>query len=176
VGQLTDFPLNDIATHCRTTGLRASRIMAVERGLPDATKVAFTAGVLHDIGKLVLAAALPGLYQQAVLYGLSEGLPAYRAEQAVIGANHAQVGAYLLGLWGIPDPIIEAVAWHHEPRERIAAGFGPLTAVHVANNVETPLPEGSPAKAGPGLDHEYLNALRADPPRVNQWLQVGTGD
>jgi HD-like signal output (HDOD) protein/CheY-like chemotaxis protein len=174
--QLANFPLAEIAAHSFTTGLRASRIMALERGLPETTKIAFTAGVLHDIGKLVLAVAVPELHRQAVLYGLSEGVSECRAEKAVIGATHAQVGAYLLGLWGIPDPIVEVVAWHHEPRERIAAGFGPLSAVHVANNVEAPPPEGGPAKPRAGLDREYLSALRADDQRLKQWLQVGTGE
>ena len=174
--QLTDFPLESVVKHSVATGLRASRIMSLERGQPDAVKIAFTAGVLHDIGKLVLAVAVPELYRQAVLYGLSEGVSESRAERSVIGATHAQVGAYLLGLWGVPESIVEVVGWHHEPRERIAAGFGPLTAVHVANSVESSPSSSDPGAAAAGLDREYLNALRADPQRLSTWLQAGMGE
>lgn len=54
------------------------------------------------------------------------------AERQVFEATHAEVGAYLLGIWGLPDPIIEAVAFHHRPVE-CAPTFAPLTAVHVAD-------------------------------------------
>jgi len=174
--QLTDFPLENIVKHSVATGLRASRIMSLERGQADAVKIALTAGVLHDVGKLALVVAVPELYRQAVLYGLSEGVSESRAERAVIGATHAQVGAYLHGLLGIPDPIVEVVAWHHEPRERIAAGFGPLTAVHVANSVESSPTSSDPTAAEAGLEREYLNALHADPQRLSTWLQAGMGE
>jgi HD-like signal output (HDOD) protein len=54
----------------------------------------------------------------------------------VFGATHADIGAYLLGLWGLPVPIVEAVALHHEPHKSIHRNFSPLTAVHIANVIE----------------------------------------
>jgi len=174
--QLTDFPLENVVKHSVATGMRASRIVSLERGRPDAEMIAFTAGVLHDIGKLVLAVATPERYRQAVLHGLSEGVSDCQAERAVIGATHAQVGAYLLGLWGVPEPIVEVVAWHHEPRERLAVGFGPLTAVYVANIVENQQASAGGGVTDAALDPEYLKALRVDPQRLDRWLQAGLGE
>ena len=88
----------------------------------------------------------------------------------------AQVGAYLLGLWGIPEPIVEVVAWHHEPRERLAVGFGPLTAVYVANILENQQASAGGGVTDAALDPEYLKALRVDPQRLNRWLQAGLGE
>jgi len=55
------------------------------------------------------------------------------AEREVFGASHADIGAYLLGLWGLPVSIVEGVALHHTPRKAALRSFSPLAAVHVAN-------------------------------------------
>jgi hypothetical protein len=57
----------------------------------------------------------------------------YAAERELLGCSHAQVAAYLFGLWGLPSTIVEAVAWHHEPAGSLSAKFSPLAAVHVAS-------------------------------------------
>ncbi len=173
--QFTDFPLDRIVKHSLATGLHASRIMSLESARPETVKLAFTAGVLHDIGKIALAAATPEQHRQAVVYGLTEGVPESRAEQAVLGATHGQVGAYLLELWGIPEPVAEVVAWHHEPEQRVTAGFGPLTAVYVANILENQQTSAGGGITGAALNTEYLNALRIDQPRLNRWIQTGLG-
>ena len=63
-------------------------------------------------------------------------MTAYEAEMAVFGTTHAEVGAYLLGIWGLNDFIIEAIAWHHHPKKSPVESFTPLAAVHVANVIE----------------------------------------
>src|SRR5205823_4001463 len=60
-------------------------------------------------------------------------LPLCQVEQSEFGATHADVGAYLLGLWGLPNPIVEAIALQHNPGLCVSPGFSPLAAVHVAN-------------------------------------------
>jgi putative nucleotidyltransferase with HDIG domain len=74
---------------------------------------ALVAGLLHDIGWLVLAAQAPERLQ-AVAAGTGEGRSLEDVEQEVLGASHAEVGAYLLSLWGLPTTIVEAVAHHHD--------------------------------------------------------------
>lgn len=70
--------------------------------------------MLHDIGQLVLAAGMPGLRAQ-ILALVSDGERAmHEAELEVLGCDHAQIGAYLMGLWGLPDGIVEAIAYHHD--------------------------------------------------------------
>jgi HD-like signal output (HDOD) protein len=70
----------------------------------------------------------------------------------VLGTTHAEVGGYLLGLWGLPDALVEAVAWHHNPGGCPGTAFTPLTAVHVADAIVR-------AEEGAQPDAEYLARL-----------------
>ena len=94
---------------------------------------AFVAGLLHDVGKLVLAVNLPELYKQTLVLAQTEKIATGAAERAIFNTTHAEVGAYLLGLWGLPDCIVEALAYHHNPRTCLHQSFTLLTTVHVAN-------------------------------------------
>ncbi len=75
----------------------------------------FTAGVLHDVGKLVLASRAPAMLTAALLRAQRSGEPFHVAEAELHGVTHADVGAYLLGLWGLPWALVEAVGLHHSP-------------------------------------------------------------
>jgi HD-like signal output (HDOD) protein len=70
---------------------------------------------LCDVGQLVLATAAPERLYLAAAQAAQRGVPVYVAEQATFGATHAELGAYLLGLWGLPFQIVTAVANHHAP-------------------------------------------------------------
>ena len=69
-------------------------------------------GILHDTGKLILAANFPAQYDQVLQTGQIGSLALLAAEERIFGSNHAQVGGFLLGLWGLPVPIVEAIAFH----------------------------------------------------------------
>ena len=118
----------------------------------------FIAGMLHDTGKLVLAENLPAEYKQALETARQEGLAIWAAEQEIIGATHADVGAYLLGLWGLPKNTIEVAAFHHAPQKAAENTFSSLTAVHVANALEHE-PEEDGEWVGNSIDIEYLEEL-----------------
>jgi HD-like signal output (HDOD) protein len=77
---------------------------------------AFMAGILHDIGTLVLATSLPDVVENVIAHATKEGLPMYEVEREWFGVSHAEIGAYLLGMWGLPYSIVEAVAYHHAPQ------------------------------------------------------------
>jgi HD-like signal output (HDOD) protein len=94
---------------------------------------AFAAGILHDVGKLILLRNFPEEYAECSRIVTSEGLPTWRAELLVFGASHADLGGYLLGLWGLPRTVVDAIAFHHTPGKAGHSEFGPLTALHVAN-------------------------------------------
>lgn len=131
--EVEDFSLAALWNHSMAVGALAKRIAAWGTDDPKTIDNAMMAGMLHDVGKLVLASELPREYCQAVALGQARGLTMTRAEQEAIGVSHAKVGAYLLGFWGLPDPIIEALTYHHEPSQSGLKDFGVLTAVHVAD-------------------------------------------
>jgi HD-like signal output (HDOD) protein len=149
--------LEQMWEHAMLTGTFA-KIIAKEGGLGrQGSDTAFMAGVLHDIGKLLIAAYLPDSY--AVINKLSEkvAITIAEAEEKVIGTTHAGIGAYLLGLWGLPDSILHATALHHCPGSYGENGLNPTVVIHIADAF---------AKAGDdihmpqgiieGLDYEFL--------------------
>lgn len=120
---------NLTAQYCRAIA-RAEGIAATSSG------GYVSAGLLHDIGKLIIASSDPSLPRAIGEIASADGKPVWQVEKEMLGCTHAEVGAYLLGIWGLPFPIVEAVAWHHRPLESAASEMSPLTAVHVANALE----------------------------------------
>lgn len=76
---------------------------------------AFTAGLLHDLGKALLLRYFPRSYERARSIARRQGCPSFIAERLVFSVTHAEVGAWLLQRWRIPTPFCEAVATHHVP-------------------------------------------------------------
>jgi HD-like signal output (HDOD) protein len=129
---------------------------------------AYLAAALHDIGKLVMAAELPEEYAQILATAQRKRQPLHLAERDVLGTSHAEIGAYLLGLWGLPDNVIEAVAFHHRPRVVGSGSFDLLAAVHIANH----LVQGEPAAdRSAGLDMDYLRELGVVD-RLPEWRRL----
>ena len=81
--------------------------------VPAHAEAAFTAGLLVECGSLVIAMTTPEDYAEVQIYAQHEGVPIHVAEQAVWGVDHAAIGEYLLALWGLPTPIVDAIAHHH---------------------------------------------------------------
>jgi len=81
----------------------------------------------------MLADSLPQEFARAQTLAAEERISPVEAEQAVFGATHAGLAAYLFGLWGLPAAIVEAVAFHHTPEKSDLKQCSALTAVHVAN-------------------------------------------
>jgi putative nucleotidyltransferase with HDIG domain len=156
--------------HSLATGLLAQKILSDEGADPKIVDAAFTAGVLHDTGKLVLAAALPELYLQALQLASDEMIPQWQAEANIFGVSHAEVGAYLLGLWGLPPAIVEAVAWHHQPRYREPPVFGALAAVHIADYLQSRHLPASRCPLVVQFDEPYMQALQLLE-RIESWEQ-----
>jgi HD-like signal output (HDOD) protein len=121
---------------------------------------AFIAGLMHDIGKLLLAANKPEIYE-SVLARMEDREEAFQAaEMATYQADHAELGGYLLGLWGIPDEVLQAVAYHHVPRRGRDKGVTALTLVHVANGFSNRGADLAEADFDAmDLDRDYLEGL-----------------
>jgi putative nucleotidyltransferase with HDIG domain len=97
-----------------------------------ASHEAYVAALLHDIGSLVLATRATDNYQRAVDEAGATGRPLYEVELEVFGANHADIGAYFLSVWGLPFPIIEVVVAHHRFRELVEP-FSSSDATYLAD-------------------------------------------
>ena len=126
---------------------------------------ALLAGLLHDIGYWVLLQQCPQEVARAVALAEERNLPLCEAERIVLDATHAEVGAYLLGLWGLPYPTLEAIAFHHDPAPAAQTEFDLLAAVAIA---QTLVAESEPRRGGlrnrdssTPIDAHYLAALGA---------------
>jgi HD-like signal output (HDOD) protein len=105
----------------------------IERAPPDITDQSATAAFLHDIGKLVLASQRPAQYERALEIVENEGLRLHEAERKVFSFDHADTGGYLLNAWKLPQPIADAVKYHHRPNECLSSAISPLAIVYTAN-------------------------------------------
>lgn len=94
---------------------------------------AFLAGLLLDIGMLMLAAEQGAGYLKVMRFAARKQMPLCRVEQMAYGVTHAELGAYLLNMWNISPQVVEAVQLHHTPDESACNGFTPLSAVHIAD-------------------------------------------
>jgi HD-like signal output (HDOD) protein len=157
--QLPGFSPKLLWAHSMRVGLCAKKIAQVAGGDAEVMKDAFTAGLLHDAGHLVLAANMPYQYAQALELAQSEGIPDTEAERHIFGATHPEVGAYLFGLWGLPHSIIEAVAYHHHPSDCPAEGFTTLTAVHIGEVMALETQSSNLKWVDAKLDMNYLGKL-----------------
>ncbi|RPJ73839.1 MAG: response regulator [Desulfobacteraceae bacterium] len=134
--------------HSARAGLFARTIAAAEALPRKVQDEAFTAGMLHDIGKLVLAQNFPEEYAAALDDARQRQRPPAEVEQVRFGASHAELGAYLLGLWGIEEGVVQAIADHHQP---LAPAAGLPETVGAANRLAHVLLEedGRSHAAGP---------------------------
>lgn len=120
---------DSIQQHALSTAAIAG-LLPVERRARDLTIVA---ALLHDIGRLFLASAMPDAFCAALSLGAKRECWPFEAEEELIGTSHAEIGAYLLGLWGIPNLAVEAIAHHHRPTRIPHSGFDISVAVYVAD-------------------------------------------
>ena len=169
--KVTDFSYDKLWSHSWMTGVLARRIAEAENFDARTTDEAFIGGLLHDVGKLVLVTGVPSQFQKALTLAHEKRLPLWQAEQELLKATHAEVGAYLLGLWGLPDAVVEAVALHHVPARNCYRSFSPLTVVHVANALAYEFATGPTATPPTLVDRHYLIELGMDD-RLPAWREL----
>ena len=155
------------------TGSLAREIAKHERSSVMMTDQAYTAGLLHDIGILVFMAKAGEQYTVMLKMAREQKLGGDELERRAFGATHAEVGAHLLGLWGLGDPIVEAVAFHHCPSKCVSGAFAPLTAVHVASALQQELFEPGEVHVPCEIDYAYLDTLHMTD-RLPYWQELAT--
>lgn len=125
---------------------------------------ALLAAMLHDIGYWILMQEQSAALEESLRIATTEQIALDEAERRVMGASHAEIGAYLLGLWGFSNPIVEAIAHHHDPSVVAQTEFDVLAALSVAHVLAQP-PETSAFRGSipirPRIDAAYLNVVKA---------------
>jgi putative nucleotidyltransferase with HDIG domain len=150
--------LESIFNHSVAVGGHAKKI-AVKMGLQKRdSEDALIAGLLHDVGKLAMLASFKDEMNAAIRLAREKSLPLYMAEKEILGANHGEIGAHLLSLWGLHDPILEAVTFHHNPQHPGQPTKNILTAVYIANAIEHCI-SNDISELLSALDSDYLKAL-----------------
>lgn len=178
--------LRMVVEHSGAVAKAAQAIAQAETGNPALAAEAFLAGWVHDVGVLVNLDACAEDYAEMVgcAWATRTGLAA--AEKSRFGSSRAEVGAYLLGLWGLGDPIVRAAGLHLAPQappnaapERTprpasggGCGFEPLAAVHVAHSLVT---QAQPCCDLPSqIAEEYLQQIGCAE-RLPQWREACSG-
>lgn len=157
--------------HSVATGGLA-KLIAQEEGLKkDQVDEAFFAGMLHDVGKLPLSAFASEHYNHILALVRQEDRLLWEVEMETIGTSHAEAGAFLMGLWGMPEAVTSAIAFHHRPSLLPEESFSPLTAVHAANILEHDLVVHNKNYARPQWDDDYLSRLGLED-RIPAWSEA----
>ena len=169
--RVKDFSLSRVWNHSVATGRIAQKICHAERAGAAAIEEAYIAGMLHDVGKVMFASGEPERYAEAIALAREQRVPLVDAEREIFGVTHAEVGAYLLGLWGLPIAVVEAIALHHAPERTVVKTFGPLTAVHFASWIENQLSQPAIETVMAEADMEYLARLGLEE-RVEVWREL----
>ena len=116
--------------HCVGVGLAARALAQVTGRNPE---LAFTGGILHDIGELVLATCFPEQYAKALAYRALHDCTPVAAERDILGLDHAVVGGLLADTWRFPPSLYSAVAEHHSPSAATADSLADL--IHLADSI-----------------------------------------
>lgn len=156
---LQAFSVQALWEHSLGVGAFAHAIAKAERQTERFMGDALMAGLLHDIGKLVFGAKFGVEWAHAAADAAARGIALCEMERKTFGASHAELGAYLLGLWGMGYPIVEALVYHHAPGQCVAPGFSLLTTVHVANILEHEMQVTDPFTFSHLVDAAYLEAV-----------------
>jgi HD-like signal output (HDOD) protein len=162
--EIAGFSIERLQAHTGLTARIARRLVAA--GCNGDSAIA--AALIHDVGILVLASRAPDYLAAVIERAEREDRALFQVEQEERGFTHADVGAHLLGLWGLPPAIVEAVAYHHRP----AAAHGPtmdaITAVHVASV----LADESVLK----LDMDHLERMGVSDEVLARWREIAASE
>jgi HD-like signal output (HDOD) protein len=128
-----NFAIETLWEHSLRVASYTKKLVQMEMENQKVADDAFTAGLLHDIGQIVLATKKTAEFGEALREAQKTSTLLIDVEKRVFGATHAEIGGYLLELWGLPDPITEAITFHNIPQGCSEDEFSIATALHVAN-------------------------------------------
>ena len=138
---------------------------------PTITEQAHCAGLLCHVGSLLLFANYPNFSAEVQENLDRSGDGILSVERGIIGADHAEIGGVLLGLWGFADPVVDAVLYHHQPHlSPTQSRDAPLLGVHVAQQLLKP-PGSAINSTVDGLDMAYLREIGVVP-HIPMWAEI----
>lgn len=138
--------------HSLRTAVRAKRLAEFEGLSMDACEETFLLGLLHDVGKVILGASCAEQYQKIWAQHREHSASLLDAERKFFEADHAQVGALLLRLWGLPETVSAGVEMHHSIEALELQDFCPVIAVHLAQEL-------APGRFNPAMNSELISQL-----------------
>jgi HD-like signal output (HDOD) protein/CheY-like chemotaxis protein len=167
------FDLDLVQEHGLQSARLARRLLSDESAAQDA----FSAATLQDVGSLVLCARMPSVFLEIVEEARKTGASLPVIEKRRLGVTHAEIGAYLLGIWGLPYSVVEAVAYHHEPQRARSTSLDVVSAVHISSAlVSEQLAHPSDRHlTAVQLDEAYLAGLGLLP-RLDGWRRLARAD
>lgn len=166
----TRLDMDGLWQHSTLVGTLSQAIAKEESLDRKAQDNALMAGMLHDVGKLIFASSLPEEYNRILAHGEDQESSLSQLEEEAFGCTHAEIGAYLMGIWGLPTVIIEALAYHHCPSHSTGNRTSPLLAVYVAN-IFVNFPDATAEEYQRLFDQEYLERLGCED-RLPNWIEV----
>ena len=126
---------NQVAHSLEVANIMAS-LCKIESLPKETQEVAFFVGLFHDCGTLILAQNMPEKYEEAINLAEEKRLCLHLAEQEIFGSSHAEIGAYLLNIWGLPEDIVRAAAFHHNPMAAYPSGTDCVALLHIVDCLE----------------------------------------
>lgn len=122
-------------SRCQKSSTLSKKIMIDLEGSKEDCDTASVAGMLNELGRLVLISNFHDSYSAVIKISNEKSIALQQVEKEMIGVTHADIGAYLLGLWGLEKGIIEAIAYHHTPSLSVGRTPNVVTAVSAANAI-----------------------------------------
>ena len=165
------FNIDELFDHSLAVSVYAKAIIKNENLDQGLINNSMMAGLLHDLGKLILATNFEKSYRQVRAEAEGTGKNLLDLEYEAFGTSHAEIGAYLMGLWRLENSIIEAIAFHHLPARSMTQNMGLLAAVHVGDALDHEARTPSGENTQLQCDTEYLDKLEITS-RIPQWRQV----
>jgi len=165
-GAARTIDLEQLTRFSQQVGILAG-LLAKAEGLPQKQRDrAVMCGMLHQCGKLILADHLSLPYKTAAT------VPHWQWETEQSGVTHALAGAYLLGIWGLPNPVIEAIMYYVSPAAATNQALSELTITHIASALINCMDEtGISNDLEQQLDMDYLKSLGIDS-HLDEWKQI----
>jgi len=128
-----DLAPRDLLKHSLSVAVGSEKLSrALNVRLPDLT---FTAGILHDIGKVILGDFIQVDASPIMNLAIDQQVSFEEAERQILGIDHAELGAILLENWNLPSSVVDVVRWHHQPESCESEDNTVLYLIHIADSL-----------------------------------------